>query len=63
MVGTPLCFAVTLSRVIDTTQQSLRAQNGWQSQGFEDYYLADQESRVRYFHGVLNDYLAGHKGV
>ena len=38
-------------------------QNGWQSQGFEDYYLADQESRVRYFHEVLNDYLAGHKGV
>ena len=38
-------------------------QNGWQSQGFEDYYLADQESRVRHFYDVLNDYLAGHKGV
>jgi hypothetical protein len=38
-------------------------QNGWESQGFEDYYLADQESRVRYFHEVLNDYLAGRKGV
>lgn len=30
--------------------------------GFDDYYLADQESRVRYSHEVLNDYLAGRKG-
>ena len=37
-------------------------QNGWESKGFGDYYLADQESRVRYFHEVLNDYLAGRKG-
>ena len=37
-------------------------QNGWESKGFDDYYLADQESRVRYFHEVLNDYLAGRKG-
>ena len=32
-------------------------QNGWESRGFHDYYLADQESRVRYFHEVLNDYI------
>ncbi len=38
-------------------------QNGWESQGFDDYYLADQESRVRFFHEVLNDYIAGRKGV
>jgi hypothetical protein len=37
-------------------------QNGWESQGFSDYYLADQEARVRYFHEVLNDYLEGRKG-
>ena len=38
-------------------------QNGWESLGFEDYYLADQETRVRYWHEVLNDYLEGRKGV
>ena len=38
-------------------------QNGWESRGFDDYYLADQEARVRFFHEVLNDYIAGRKGV
>ncbi|MBT5889235.1 MAG: aromatic ring-hydroxylating dioxygenase subunit alpha, partial [Halieaceae bacterium] len=38
-------------------------QNGWESQGFDDYYLADQEARVRFFHEVLNDYIEGRKGV
>jgi len=37
-------------------------QNGWESRGFGDYYLADQESRVRFFHETLNDYIAGRKG-
>ena len=38
-------------------------QSGWQSMGFDDYYLADQEARVRFFHEVLNDYIAGRKGI
>ena len=38
-------------------------QNGWESRGFDDYYLADQEARVRFFHEVLNDYIEGRKGV
>ena len=38
-------------------------QSGWQSMGFDDYYLADQEARVRYFHEVLNDYIVGRKGL
>ena len=36
-------------------------QNGWQSQGYKDSYLAGQETRVRYFHEVLNDYLEGRR--
>lgn len=36
-------------------------QNGWQSQGYKDSYLAGQETRVRYFHEVLNDYLDGRR--
>ena len=38
-------------------------QNGRESRGFGNDYLADQESRVRYFHEVLNDYIAGRKGT
>ena len=38
-------------------------QNGWESRGFDDYYLADQEARVRFFHEVLNDYIEGRKGI
>uniref|UniRef100_UPI0021473368 SRPBCC family protein n=1 Tax=Endozoicomonas sp. SESOKO4 TaxID=2828745 RepID=UPI0021473368 len=36
-------------------------QSGWQSQGYTDANLAGQEARVRYFHEVLNDYLAGRR--
>lgn len=36
-------------------------QHGWRSQGYRDCYLAGQESRVRYFHEVLNDYLEGRR--
>lgn len=36
-------------------------QRGWRSKGYRDAYLAGQESRVRYFHEVLNDYLAGRR--
>ena len=32
---------------------------GWRSQGYDEPYLAAQETRVRRFHEVLNDYLAG----
>ncbi len=34
-------------------------QRGLHSQGYDDAYLAAQESRVRFFHEVLNDYLNG----
>ena len=32
-------------------------QQGMRSQGYRDSYLAGQETRVRFFHEVLNDYL------
>ncbi len=32
---------------------------GWRSRGYQEPYLAGQETRVRRFHEVLNDYLAG----
>lgn len=31
----------------------------WRERGYGDAYLAGQETRVRYFHEVLNDYLEG----
>jgi phenylpropionate dioxygenase-like ring-hydroxylating dioxygenase large terminal subunit len=34
-------------------------QAGWRSRGYQEPYLAAQETRVRRFHEVLNDYLAG----
>jgi hypothetical protein len=34
-------------------------QSGWRSRGYQEPYLAGQETRVRRFHEVLNDYLAG----
>jgi hypothetical protein len=36
-------------------------QQGLRSMAFEDCYLSDQETRVRRFHEVLNDYLAGRR--
>jgi phenylpropionate dioxygenase-like ring-hydroxylating dioxygenase large terminal subunit len=36
-------------------------QRGMQSRGYQDSYLSDQETRVRFFHEVLNDYLAGRR--
>jgi phenylpropionate dioxygenase-like ring-hydroxylating dioxygenase large terminal subunit len=32
---------------------------GWRSRGYQEPYLAAQETRVRRFHEVLHDYLAG----
>jgi hypothetical protein len=32
---------------------------GWRSRGYQEPYLAAQETRVRRFHEMLNDYLAG----
>ncbi|MEN3951857.1 aromatic ring-hydroxylating dioxygenase subunit alpha [Iodidimonas sp. SYSU 1G8] len=34
-------------------------QAGWRSRGYQEPYLAAQETRVRRFHEVLHDYLAG----
>lgn len=34
-------------------------QKGFHSRGYSDAYLADQESRVRRYHEVINDYIAG----
>jgi phenylpropionate dioxygenase-like ring-hydroxylating dioxygenase large terminal subunit len=36
-------------------------QQGFHSLGYEDAYLSGQESRVRRFHEVLNDYLEGRR--
>ena len=36
-------------------------QRGMYSRGYEDAYLTGQETRVRYFHEVLNDYLEGRR--
>lgn len=36
-------------------------QRGLRSMAFEDCYLADQETRVRRFHEVLNDYIEGRR--
>ena len=36
-------------------------QLGLQSAGYEDAYLSGQETRVRRFHEVLNDYLEGRR--
>ena len=32
---------------------------GWHSRGYQEPYMAAQETRVRRFHEVLNDYMAG----
>lgn len=32
---------------------------GWKSRGYQEPYLAAQETRVRRFHETLNDYLDG----
>jgi phenylpropionate dioxygenase-like ring-hydroxylating dioxygenase large terminal subunit len=34
-------------------------QRGWHSQGYQDSYLAASETRVRFFHEVLNDWIGG----
>jgi hypothetical protein len=36
-------------------------QRGMHSRGYEDAYLTGQETRVRFFHEVLNDYLEGRR--
>ncbi|MNN66802.1 hypothetical protein D3C81_1823970 [compost metagenome] len=34
-------------------------QRGFHSRGYSDSYLSGQESRVRRYHEVINDYIAG----
>ncbi|MGE0667870.1 MAG: SRPBCC family protein [Sphingomonadales bacterium] len=36
-------------------------QRGWRSQAYDDAYLSSQETRVRRWHEVLNDYLEGRR--
>jgi hypothetical protein len=36
-------------------------QRGVRSRGYRDAHLAAQETRVRFFHEVLNDYLEGRR--
>ena len=38
-------------------------QAGMKSRGYMDAYLTGQETRVRFFHEVLNDWIAGRRGV
>lgn len=45
--------------VFQDWQLSAGQQAGWRSRGYQEPYLAAQETRVRRFHEVLNDYLAG----
>ena len=33
--------------------------SGWRSRGYQEPYLANQETRVRRFHEMLHDYLNG----
>jgi phenylpropionate dioxygenase-like ring-hydroxylating dioxygenase large terminal subunit len=37
-------------------------QKGMHSRGYADAYLTGQETRVRFFHEVLNDWIAGRRG-
>ena len=36
-------------------------QAGMHSRGYQDAYLPGQETRIRFFHEVLNDYLEGRR--
>jgi len=45
--------------VFQDWQITAALQAGWRSRGYQEPYLAAQETRVRRFHEVLNDYLAG----
>jgi hypothetical protein len=36
-------------------------QRGMRSRGYSDSYLSAQETRVRFFHEILNDYLEGRR--
>ncbi|MBL6691420.1 MAG: aromatic ring-hydroxylating dioxygenase subunit alpha [Pseudomonadales bacterium] len=36
-------------------------QKGWRSRGYTDAYLSAQETRVRFFHEVINDYIEGRR--
>jgi hypothetical protein len=37
-------------------------QAGMHSRGYRDAYLSDQETRIRFFHEVLNDWIEGRQG-
>lgn len=37
-------------------------QAGMHSRGYRDAYLSDQETRIRFFHEVLNDWIKGRQG-
>lgn len=40
---------------------AVQQQKGLRSRGYDDAYLSEQETRVRRFHEVLNDYLEGRR--
>ncbi|MDT0510096.1 SRPBCC family protein [Novosphingobium sp. MMS21-SN21R] len=37
-------------------------QEGMHSRGYTDAHLSDQETRIRFFHETLNDWIAGRQG-
>jgi len=45
--------------VFQDWQLTAGMRTGWRSRGYQEPYLAAQETRVARFHEVLNDYLAG----
>ena len=45
--------------VFQDWQLSAGQQAGWRSRGYQEPYMASQETRVRRFHEVLHDYLDG----
>ncbi len=49
------------SFLIQDLSVAVGQQNGFHSRGYSDATLSGQESRVRRFHEVLNDYLEGRR--
>jgi hypothetical protein len=39
----------------------VRQQTGFRSRGFKGVYLANQESRVRRYHELIDDYIEGRR--
>ncbi|MES2301234.1 MAG: SRPBCC family protein [Pseudomonadota bacterium] len=47
--------------LIQDLEVAVTQQQGLHSLGHDDAYLAEQETRIRRFHEVINDYIAGRR--